>query len=252
MRFSDFGNSALNEIPEVICALDDSGNILAVNKACFPKWGYHPDELVGQPFLEYIAPQLVSETANALKDATNCSAESFCFETKVICKDAAELYVLWTGVWSKLENALFLVSCHHSKIREANDEIKASEARIRTIINHLILGLVIVNERGYIESMNPRAEALFNFKAEQVVAKPVSVLFEAQSRKLDETLFLEAIISSTLNRRCDIACVRGNGDRFAATVFMNELRTHEGIRYLLHVLDKSPDVVTFPLDQHEG
>ncbi|MBX9671045.1 MAG: PAS domain-containing protein [Candidatus Obscuribacterales bacterium] len=247
----DFANPVLENIAEVVCALDENGRILAVNRACLTLWKYEPAELVGKLFVDLLAPQFVSESMEAIQQFLyEKSAESFWIESKIVCKDGVERYALWTGARSKTENILLLISCHHSKTKEAFEQVRASEMRIRTILNHLIIGLVIVSERGYVESMNPRAEAIFGYTAEEIVGKPASDLFAARSKNMDETLFLEAIISSALNKTCEAVCIRSDQRTFRSIVSLSELRTHEGSRYLMHVLDRSEDLVPFLLDDH--
>ncbi|MBX9668530.1 MAG: PAS domain-containing protein [Candidatus Obscuribacterales bacterium] len=202
--------------------------------------------------LDLLAPQFVSEALETIQQFPHeRGAENFIIESKIVCKDGGERYVLWTGSRSKTENVLLLVSYHYSKTKEAFEQVRASEMRIRTVLNHLTIGLVIVSEPGHVESMNPRAEAMFGYTAEEFVGNSASVLFAARSKNLDETLFLEAIISSALNRTCEAVCIRSDQRTFRSIVSLFELRTHEGSRYLMHVLDRSEDMMPFLLDDQQ-
>ena len=198
---------ALDNIAEIIAALDNNGKIIAINRACLHRWGYREEELMGKELASFIAPESVSTMIGAIKTGRKESPAKFFFDTSVICSDGSESFVLWTASWPEEENVLFLVSCHDSSFSYAQEAIRASEARIRTIINHMIAGLVIVKNNGNIESMNPRAEAIFGYHAKEIEGEFFSKLFDSKPDQLDETLFLEAFIASALNKLCDTTCL---------------------------------------------
>ncbi|MGD9680918.1 MAG: PAS domain-containing protein [Candidatus Obscuribacterales bacterium] len=230
----------IDKIAEVVCALGDSGEILSINQACDKRWGYEPSELIGKPFISLLAPEDVPPVLEAMETARrDDESASSSFTAKISCKDGSIERVMWTIARSG--SAIYLVS-HHSSIPETLDLIKAHEWRLRTIVNNIVVGLFIVGERGDIESMNHRAEDIFARKPENTVGLHLKELFEEKARAMDDVLFMERLFSFGLNQNCQCICVRSGGDEFGCLVSLSEIRTHEGLRYIVHVVDLSQDI----------
>jgi len=56
------------------------------------------------------------------------------------------------------------------------DELAEIEQRVRAVVEHVIDGIITINERGIIESFNPAAERIFGYPAEEVIGRNVHVL----------------------------------------------------------------------------
>ena len=58
-----------------------------------------------------------------------------------------------------------------------------TEERLRAILETAVEGIITIDERGIIESMNPAAEKAFGFRAQEVVGRNVSVLMPSPYRE---------------------------------------------------------------------
>lgn len=58
-----------------------------------------------------------------------------------------------------------------------------TEERLRAILQTAVEGIITIDERGIVESMNPAAEKTFGFKAEEVIGKTVNMLMPSPYRE---------------------------------------------------------------------
>jgi PAS domain S-box-containing protein len=58
-----------------------------------------------------------------------------------------------------------------------------TEERLRAILQTAVEGIITIDEKGIVESMNPAAEKTFGFRAQEVIGKNVSVLMPSPYRE---------------------------------------------------------------------
>jgi len=71
-------------------------------------WGYQPEELIGQPFIEFVAPEDVAKSnEEALKVMSGVEVRNF--ENRYIHKNGSLVNVIWTAFWSEKDSLMFCV-----------------------------------------------------------------------------------------------------------------------------------------------
>jgi len=60
--------------------------------------------------------------------------------------------------------------------RAGEDALREAEERMRSVVNHVIDGIITIDERGMVESFNPAAEKIFGYPAVEVVGRNVNML----------------------------------------------------------------------------
>src|SRR6266571_7754114 len=71
--------------------------------------------------------------------------------------------------------------------RQARTALRDSEERLRAILDTAVEGIITIDERGTIESINPAAEKIFGFKADEVLGKNVTMLMPSPFREEHDT-----------------------------------------------------------------
>lgn len=235
--------AVIDNAVDVICSIDTDGKFVAVNPACFENWGYTQMEIVGKRFIELIAPQDIGETIKAVR-AIRAQEGDLQFENRVRRKDGTETTVSWSAYWSEKEKAMFCVAHDISQRKTAEEAVKASESRIRSIMNHMIVGLVIVDSSGRIESMNPQAEKIFGFTTAELEGRHVLCLFAdskfySEAKIQDTDTFWQTLSDQAQNKIKEYEGLTKRGDEFPIEVLLSELNTHEGARFIVNVVDVS-------------
>jgi len=71
-------------------------------------------------------------------------------------------------------------------LSKRNEQLAEADARIRSVVNNVIYGIITIDERGVVETFNSAAEQLFGYKAEEVVGQNVGMLMgEPHKREHD-------------------------------------------------------------------
>lgn len=228
---------------DVICSIDVDGKFVAVSPACNTIWGYRPDELMGRRFIELVIPEDHQETIRAVR-AVRAEKGNTEFENRTRRKDGSIVTVLWSTYWSEAERSMFCVA-HDISVRKAVEEAtKASEKRIRTIIENMLVGLIMITKDGIIESINPASERMFGFTPEEIVGRHLLCLFNdsklfSERSQTDTHNFMENLFSRALNRIGELDALKKSGEDFPIEISLSEFETADGYRYLANILDVS-------------
>lgn len=116
--------------------------------------------------------------------------------------------------------------------------LKESEARVRSIIEKIPVGLVLFGESGVVEFVNPALEGMFKESPEGLIGrKLVSLVHRQSSVGEDETA--AQLKEKSIERIIEITCVRKNGEKFPVEFSSTLFETQEGPRHLGILLDVS-------------
>lgn len=236
--------AVIENAADVICSIDMDGKFVAVNPASYESWGYYPDELMGRRFIEVILPEDVPDTIRAVRSVRGATSKVN-FENRVKKRDGNLVNVLWSADWSEKDRALFCVAHDITQRKLVEEAIKANEARIRNIIDHMMVGLIIINREGFIESLNPRTESMFATRSNELVGRHIMSLFaDSQIFSVndpgDRQSFMKTLFTKALNRVGEFDCISKTSGDFPVEISLAEFASGDGqTRFMANVLDVS-------------
>lgn len=109
--------------------------------------------------------------------------------------------------------------------KQAEEALKEREEQLRTVFEASLDAIIAVNERGNIVLFNPAAEELFLYSSEEVLIKPVKILFresaaEIHQNRLERFLSIGIGQCGHIGRRLERIFRRKDGTTFEAELAM--------------------------------
>ena len=111
--------------------------------------------------------------------------------------------------------------------RDANLRLQESESRERAVVNSVDEGIVVINERGIIESFNPAAERIFGYTALEIIGRNVALLMpEPYSNEHDGYInnYLNTGEAVILGMGREVTGLRKHGSCFPVDLRVSEMR----------------------------
>ncbi|HEY2413488.1 MAG TPA: PAS domain S-box protein [Pirellulaceae bacterium] len=173
--------SVVNHVVDGIISIDDRGTVTTFNPAAERIFGYLSQEVIGQnikmlmpePYHSehdgYIANYLRTGQAKIIglgREVVGQRKDSSTFPMELaisVFRLGAGRY--FTGIVRDI-----------TERKLAEEELRQAEERMRSIVDHVIDGIITIDEEGTVESYNPAAERIFGYVASEVIKHNVKML----------------------------------------------------------------------------
>ena len=112
------------------------------------------------------------------------------------------------------------------ELAQINNALRDSETRVRAILNTVGEGIIMINERGGIESYNPAAQAIFGYRQEELLGRNINILMPASQRTAHNrylSRYLETGEPHILGQNREVVGCRKDGTDFPMELSVNEL-----------------------------
>ena len=176
----------INAIPDIIFYKDTDKKYVGANKAFEKHIGFDIDTLIGKTDMEI----LPSEKANRHMEDDDTilrSGSSELFESVSIIGDGKRVVVetLKTPYFTHEGELAGLIGIGRdiTEHKDAEEKIKASENRFRSITSSAIDAIISADKDGIIESWNPAAGKIFGYTAEEAIGQNVDLIIPKKYRK---------------------------------------------------------------------
>jgi PAS domain S-box-containing protein len=115
---------------DVICTMDEEGVFVQVSAASEKVWGYKPDELIGQMYIDLVHPEDRPNTREvATKIMSGIPVRDF--ENRYARKDGSEANIMWSANWSREDRTMFCVARDINEIKVAEQALRHTEEQLR-------------------------------------------------------------------------------------------------------------------------
>ncbi|HEY9870038.1 MAG TPA: PAS domain S-box protein [Candidatus Obscuribacterales bacterium] len=229
--------AAVDNAVEVILSVSEEGKFTAVNGAVERAWGYRKEQLQGRHVTDVIhGPD--RQAVASLLPAIMSKGSAEPFECRLVRPDGSLLAARWSCLWAESERSLFCVAHDISERKQAEDRLRESEEALRTILEIMPIGLLIVDDEGLIDSANPAAVAMLGCTHEELSGTHVCRLTAAH-RSFRPVAFRESDLAASLDRTIELDAARKDGSLLHVEMSTQEFQAVEGRRYLVAMVDVS-------------
>lgn len=222
--------SLIENIPDVVCALDRNGKFIQVSPSAKAMWQVEAAELRNRLIMEFVPTSETARVVSSLKSITEQSV-SQPIEISMLRKDGTKLDTIWSANYSSKDNLIYCTIHDISAIKQAERLLQQSEYRIRVILEASPIGVLILDGLK-ITFANPSALNLLGQDS-------FSDVFEhslGEFVELSDT-FKEPLVNDEI-QRAEIM-LRG-ADVVPADLMWRRFTTAEGQRTLVMLTDATP------------
>ena len=170
----------LETVQALVFVLDRRGRIVRFNKACESSTGYVFEEVKNRHIWDLFLRSDEIEPFKALFGQIVAGEFPCEFKSSWMRRDGSQVSISWSNT-AFIDNAntvkyIIFTGVDMTEIEQAQDALRESEKRFRTLSALVQEGIVILNDRGRISFWNERAEEIFECCANQVLGKELHPL----------------------------------------------------------------------------
>jgi diguanylate cyclase (GGDEF)-like protein/PAS domain S-box-containing protein len=203
-------------MPDAIIVCDDAGEIVLANERVATLLGYTPADLAGRP-LETVLP----------RGAGSLPRPSEGREMLARRRDGGDTWVEITA--SRLEDLTLIDMRDAGPRRAVREKLRRSEGSLRAVLEGLPDATVASARDGRIVFVNELAEELFGYRQDQVIGRPVQMLWPERMRdRYRRNMQLYFATEHPLRFTERAYGLRGDGSEFVGEMSWGIVRTDEG------------------------
>jgi PAS domain S-box-containing protein len=165
--------------PVGIFLTDEQGRCLMVNERWCALAGMTPEQARGDGWVQALHPEDRDRVAREWSDAARQSRE-FSSQYRFVTPHGRVCWLAGSAV--ALRDEAGRLTGHLgtltdvTALKHAEEELRRADASSRSVLDNVIDGIVTIDERGVVGSLNPAAERLFGYDAAEVLGRNVSLL----------------------------------------------------------------------------
>ena len=148
--------------------MDDAGHFVRVNPAIEEILGYAGDELVGQPFTDFIHPDDL-ESSIATYPEQGAGSEAVGFENRYRRKDGSYRWLLWSAT-SMPDGFVYASGRDVTERRQMEDDQREAEELLSLAFEHSPLGMTLNSPDRQVVRLNRAFADMLGYSTEELIA----------------------------------------------------------------------------------
>lgn len=211
-----------------LVVVDGAGTVAVFNPACERLFGYRAEDVIGRNIGEFIVPRPRDDAVgtDARRPVSGRELAAATGEFIGRRKDGTAFALDFSvGEIDGGERRSFAISVRPATPQGADRNLREREARLRSVIETALDGVVIIDKKGRMQSFSPAAERLFGYQEREVIGRNVNMLMPSPYRE-EHDGYLERYLGTGEKRIIGIGRVVV-GQRKDGTTFPMDLAVGE-------------------------
>ncbi|MBP2284654.1 PAS domain S-box-containing protein [Flavobacterium sp. CG_23.5] len=161
---------------DLVCIANVDGTFLKVNPSFTTVLGYSKEELVGQPFANFIHPDDLEKT---YKEVTRLAEghKTISFENRYRCKNGEYIVLSWNTSPDPVSGNLYCIARDMTLEYQQKEKLVKTSSELSAILNSTDFSIISSDLDGTIKEFNRGAEKLLGYQSEEVVGKTSPSIF---------------------------------------------------------------------------
>ena len=242
----DVLGAVLDVADMLVVVLDAEGRIILFNRACERTTGYSFDEVKGR----YVWDRLLlpDEIASVKAVFAHLKTEHFPnrHANHWVTKEGEKRWIHWsnTVLLGNNDNVEHVIGTgiDLTDQKQTEDSLRESEQRAQTILNTTVDAVIVINEKGIVETFNQAAELMFGYDEGEVVDQNIRILMPQPYRR-DHDRYIQNYLTTGERKIIgigrEVVGQRKGGSTFPVELAVSEVRLHKTTRFVGVVRDIS-------------
>lgn len=225
-------------------------NTISVNDRWAEIMGYTIQELESLTIDTWLAkchPDDLEKSHKKLKQYWAGEIEEYSMEARMMHKSGEWVWVYSSGKvvsWTEDKKPIRMIGIHLEITDRKNTEsaLATSEAQSRGIFNSVADGIISLNAKGDIISLNPAGEKIFNYTSHDVINKNISILMSESYKNSNPTgiaHFKKLKEGKFTNKTIEVEGLRSNGSIFPLELAISEVQVNNECNFTAIMRDIS-------------
>ena len=155
---------------DLFCIAGFDGYFKRLNPAWSKTLGFTEEELLAHPFLNFVHPDDQADTLEAAAQLI-AGTQVASFENRYCCKDGTYRRLLWNATALPDQQLIYAVAYDITKQKQTAEALWASEARYRSVIDHIQEVIFQTDAVGRWTLLNPAWTEMTGFSLEESIGR---------------------------------------------------------------------------------
>ncbi|MBK6846012.1 MAG: EAL domain-containing protein [Proteobacteria bacterium] len=131
----------------------------------------------------------------------------------------------YRGVGQEIEGAVLWFS-DVSELATTRNDLERSERYLSTVVDNVVDGIMIIDERGWVQTVNPAVERIFGYPAADLVGRPMDIVVPEEHRRQHQG-YIDRYLTSgerrVIGRTRQLTGRRSTGEVFPLELGVSEI-----------------------------
>jgi PAS domain S-box-containing protein len=227
----------LEAAPDAMVVVDQHGDIVLLNVQAEKRFGYHRDELIGQPvgnvIPEGFAERLIADDLRTAADAQDQQIGTG-IELVGRRKDGSSFPIeIMLSPLHSAEGVLVTAAIRDITVRKAAEtHLAHMEARYRGLLEAAPDAMLVVDQSGAIVLVNAQAELRFGYSRDELLGRAVTDVIPAgfaERLVADALRSTEAALAQQIGTGIELVGRRRDGGEFPIEIMLSPLDSADGV-----------------------